>query len=139
MPHEIFKGRVLAAEHLAGIRRELESCDAIEGIDDEMRALIVRKWPDLAAKLPPAQLTERPAALRRRGLTKKQTIPSALKIAISTRSRSGPRTAKGERLLYAGNNLDKARALFAEAIKHRPRIRLTIRQRTRMLFQWQEE
>jgi hypothetical protein len=95
VPHEIFKGRVLAAEHLAGIRRELKSCDAIEGIDDEMRALIVRNWPDLAAKLPPAQLTERPAALRRRGLTKKQTIPSALKIAISTRSRSGPRTAKG--------------------------------------------
>src|ERR1700733_10165122 len=46
---------------------------------------------------------------------------------------------KIERLLYGGNNLDKARALFAEAIKHRPRIRLTIRQRTRVLFQWPEE
>jgi hypothetical protein len=39
---------------------------------------------------------------------------------------------KIERLLYPGNNLDKARELFAEAIKHRPRIRLTIRQRTRV-------
>jgi hypothetical protein len=35
-------------------------------------------------------------------------------------------------LLYAGNNLDKALEIFAAAIKHRPRIRLTIRQRTRV-------
>jgi hypothetical protein len=43
---------------------------------------------------------------------------------------------KIERMLYTGNNLDKARDLFAEAVKHRPRIRLTIRQRTRVLEQW---
>ena len=30
-------------------------------------------------------------------------------------------------MLYAGSNLDKAREVFAEAINHRPRIRLTIR------------
>jgi hypothetical protein len=36
---------------------------------------------------------------------------------------------KVDRLLYVGNNLKKARDLFAAAIKHRPRIRLTIRQR----------
>ena len=47
--------------------------------------------------------------------------------------------AKIDRLLYAGNNLEKARKLFADAIKHRPRIRLTIRQRPRVLFQWPEE
>jgi hypothetical protein len=41
-----------------------------------------------------------------------------------------------DRLLYAGNNLDKARLLFQAAIKHRPRIRLTIRQRTRVVRQW---
>ena len=29
-------------------------------------------------------------------------------------------------LLYAGNNLEKAQELFAKAVKHRPRIRLTI-------------
>jgi hypothetical protein len=39
-------------------------------------------------------------------------------------------------MLYAGNNPDKARELFADAIKHRPRIRLTIRPRTRVLEQW---
>jgi hypothetical protein len=39
-------------------------------------------------------------------------------------------------LLYAGNNLDKAREIFATTIRHRPRIRLTIRQRTRVLEQW---
>jgi hypothetical protein len=41
-----------------------------------------------------------------------------------------------DRMLYAGNNLDKARELFAEAVKHRPRITLTIRQRTRVLRRW---
>jgi hypothetical protein len=41
-----------------------------------------------------------------------------------------------ERMLYAGSNLDKAREIFAEAIYHRPRIRLTIRQRTHVLEQW---
>ena len=44
--------------------------------------------------------------------------------------------SKVDRLLYAGNNLDKARLLFQAAIKHRPRIRLTIRQRTRVVRQW---
>jgi hypothetical protein len=43
--------------------------------------------------------------------------------------------AKVDRLLYAGNNLDKARDLFAKVIKHRPKIRLTIRQRTPVLDQ----
>jgi hypothetical protein len=33
-------------------------------------------------------------------------------------------------MLYAGNNLDKAHDIFAAAVKHRPKIRLTIRQRT---------
>jgi hypothetical protein len=43
---------------------------------------------------------------------------------------------KVDRMLYAGNNLERAKDVFAEAVKHRPRIRLTIRQRTRMLEQW---
>jgi hypothetical protein len=38
--------------------------------------------------------------------------------------------AKVERLLYAGNNLDKALVIFAKAVRHRPRMRLTVRQRT---------
>jgi hypothetical protein len=37
--------------------------------------------------------------------------------------------------LYAGSNLDKAREIYAAAVKHRPRIRSTIRQRTRVLQQ----
>ena len=59
--------------------------------------------------------------------------------AISTRSRSGAKTTCVVELLYAGNNLDKARRIFERAIKHRPRIRLTIRQRTRVLQQWPQE
>jgi hypothetical protein len=43
---------------------------------------------------------------------------------------------KVDSLLFAGSNLDKAREVFAAAIKHRPRIRLTIRQRTRVLDEW---
>jgi hypothetical protein len=39
-------------------------------------------------------------------------------------------------LLYAGNSLEKARSVFERAIKHRPRIRLTIRQRMRVLDEW---
>jgi hypothetical protein len=42
---------------------------------------------------------------------------------------------KVERMLYDGNNLGRAQEIFASAIKHRPRIRLTIRQRTRVLQQ----
>ena len=45
-------------------------------------------------------------------------------------SRDGMRI---DALLYAGNNLDKAREIFVTTVKHRPRIRLTIRQRTRVL------
>jgi hypothetical protein len=40
-----------------------------------------------------------------------------------------------DRLLYAGNNLTKGRDIFAKAVKHRPRIKLTIRQRTRVVDQ----
>jgi hypothetical protein len=39
-------------------------------------------------------------------------------------------------LLFAGSSLDKARRIFERMTQHRPRIRLTIRQRTRVLEQW---
>jgi hypothetical protein len=43
---------------------------------------------------------------------------------------------KVDRMIHAGSSLDKAREVFAEAIYHRPRIRLTIRQRSLVLEQW---
>jgi hypothetical protein len=43
---------------------------------------------------------------------------------------------KVDRMLYAGNDLGRAQSVFEAAIKHRPRIRLTIRQRMRVLKQW---
>ena len=46
---------------------------------------------------------------------------------------------KVDSLLYAGNSLDKARDVFTKAIKHRPRIRLTLRQRTRALDKWPQK
>jgi hypothetical protein len=39
-------------------------------------------------------------------------------------------------LLFAGTSLDKARRIFERTTKHRPRIRLTIRQRMRVLDEW---
>jgi hypothetical protein len=50
-------------------------------------------------------------------------------------SRYGQRVVE---LAFAGTSLDKARRIFERMIKHRPRIRLTIRQRTRVLAQWPE-
>ena len=46
---------------------------------------------------------------------------------------------KVDSLLYAGNNLSKAQEIFANAINHRLRIRLTIRLRTRVLQRWPQE
>jgi hypothetical protein len=43
---------------------------------------------------------------------------------------------KVDSLLYAGNSLVMARSVFEQAIKHRPRISLPIRQQTRVLDQW---
>jgi hypothetical protein len=48
-------------------------------------------------------------------------------------SRDGQRV---EELLFAGNSLDKARRIFERFITKRPRSRLTIRQRTRVLQEW---
>jgi hypothetical protein len=39
-------------------------------------------------------------------------------------------------LLFAGSSLDKGRRIFDRMTRHRPRIRLTIRQRARVLEQW---
>jgi hypothetical protein len=62
-----------------------------------------------------------------------QSVAASLKVEKWTKN--GDRI---ERMLYAGSDLDKARDIFAAAIKHRPRIRLTIRQRARVLKQWPE-
>jgi thiamine monophosphate kinase len=44
---------------------------------------------------------------------------------VDKRTRDG---TKVDSLLYAGNSLGRARAVFESAIKHRPRIRLTLRE-----------
>ena len=51
-------------------------------------------------------------------------------------SRDGQRV---EELLFAGNSLDKARRIFDRMTTRRPRIRLTIRQRTRVLEEWPQK
>jgi hypothetical protein len=44
--------------------------------------------------------------------------------------------AKVDCMLYASGHLDKVQEVFAAAIRHRPRIRPTIRQKTHVLQQW---
>jgi hypothetical protein len=44
--------------------------------------------------------------------------------------------SKVDSLLYAGNSLARARSVFDHAIKHRPRIRLMLRHRMRLLDEW---
>jgi hypothetical protein len=39
-------------------------------------------------------------------------------------------------LVFAGTSLYKARRIFDRMTKRRPRIKLTLRQRTRVLQQW---
>jgi hypothetical protein len=43
---------------------------------------------------------------------------------------------RAERMLHAGNSLDRARAILQAEIRRRPRGRYTIRQRTRVLDHW---
>lgn len=45
-------------------------------------------------------------------------------------------TTKVDRLRYAGDNLEKARDVFPQAVKHRQRIRLAVRQQSYMLHGW---
>jgi hypothetical protein len=39
-------------------------------------------------------------------------------------------------VLYAGDNIDEAREIYERAIKHRPRIKLTIRRRNHIVEEW---
>ena len=48
-----FRGRVLSQAELHEISKQVEGFDSIDVVDDEMRDLIEREWPDLVAKLPP--------------------------------------------------------------------------------------
>jgi hypothetical protein len=52
MPYEVYRGQILGPEELAELRRRIEQFGKIAKIDDDMRALILRNWPDLAARLP---------------------------------------------------------------------------------------
>jgi hypothetical protein len=81
------------------------------------------------------------AAITDRSRSRSATCSSGQRMKLGNKladrskwSRDGLRPR--ELMLYAGNNLDNAREVFTSAVKHRPRIRLTIRQRTRVLQQW---
>jgi hypothetical protein len=71
------------------------------------------------------------------GPTKKPTIRSTRDdrnfYKVEKWSRDGQRVNE---LLFAGSNLDKAKRIFDRFIKNRPRSRLSIRQRTRVLKEW---
>jgi hypothetical protein len=41
--------------NLETIRREIEAMDDIGAVDDEIRGIVARNWPDLVSKLPPEE------------------------------------------------------------------------------------
>ena len=43
----------LSADQLEALRRQLESFDSFDEVSDEIRGIIERNWPHIAAKLPP--------------------------------------------------------------------------------------
>jgi hypothetical protein len=55
MPTQFLYGRPLSQADLDGIRRDLEAMENIEVVTDQLRAIVVRNWPHLVAKLPPEQ------------------------------------------------------------------------------------
>ena len=57
---------------------------------------------------------------------------------IITRSKSGPKDGMIDRLLYAGN-ISTRLVSCSHKKSNWPRIRLTIRQRTRVLAQWPQD
>jgi hypothetical protein len=56
MRMEFLHGRLLSREELEFLRREIEKgFDGIGAVDDEIRAIVARNWPDLVSKLPPEE------------------------------------------------------------------------------------
>ena len=56
MRMEFLHGRLLSREELEFLRREIEKgFDGIGDVDDEIRAIVARNWPDLVSKLPPEE------------------------------------------------------------------------------------
>ena len=53
MAIEYLDGRPLSESDLEAIRLQLETFDSIDAISDQLREIIERRWPHLAAKLPP--------------------------------------------------------------------------------------
>lgn len=52
MPIEVYHGHVLDPEQLEALRLQIER-ETIDEVDPELRGIIERNWPNLAAKLPP--------------------------------------------------------------------------------------
>jgi hypothetical protein len=55
MATEFLDGRPLSPDDLDAIRRDIEAMGSIDAISDELRAIVVRNWPHLIAKLPPIE------------------------------------------------------------------------------------
>jgi hypothetical protein len=55
MPIAFLHRRPFSPEDLETIRREIEAMDDIGAVDDEIRGIVARNWPDLVSKLPPEE------------------------------------------------------------------------------------
>jgi hypothetical protein len=53
MAKEYFRGHMLTPQNLETLRRQVESFAMVDEIGDEVRGIVMRNWPELAANIPP--------------------------------------------------------------------------------------
>jgi hypothetical protein len=51
----IFEGRIIMADEIERIHKEVLEFESIDAVSDPMRELIEELWPELAHKLPPKE------------------------------------------------------------------------------------
>jgi hypothetical protein len=107
---------------LSGSKRRSNNQSSLQGGAQPKTAKVLKKKPDRGVSNGSDEETADPFIADQRNFYK-----------VEKWTKDG---TKVDRLLYAGNNLKTARGIFVEAVMHRPRIRLTIRQRTRVLNKW---
>jgi hypothetical protein len=74
MAREYFRGHMLTPQNLETLRRQVESFAMIDEIDDEVRGIVMRNWPELAAKIPPEHHEPEPRDNERSGRPRRVTI-----------------------------------------------------------------
>ena len=116
----------------------------------ELLARLIRRVPRLSQYLPSALTSDPQYAVRLTCARQAAACGNGISFAAETTTDADYANRRNffkvelwtkdglhvEQLLFAGNSLDRARTVFAAFAKKRPRGRLTIRQRSRVLTEW---